>query len=55
MDQLLKRVEVANNNLLNLLFGLELDFGTECARGSEKHGEDPYKLHINPDIYAIFA
>lgn len=34
-----EKLEVVNDNLLNLFFGLELNLGIECACGSEEHGE----------------
>lgn len=39
-----EKLEVAGDNLLDLFFGLELNFGIECASGSEKHEETFYVI-----------
>jgi len=49
-----EKLEVVNDNLLDLFFGLELDLGIECARGSEKHGECPYKEFIAFTLLPFF-
>ena len=33
-----EKLEVVNNNLFDLFFGLELNLGIECAGGSDEHG-----------------
>lgn len=35
-----EKLEVLNDNLLDLFFGLELNLGIECTSGSEEHGGD---------------
>ena len=49
-----KKLEVVNDNLLDLFFGLELDFGIECACGSEEHGKCPYKEFIAFTLLPFF-
>ena len=39
-----EKLEFVNDNLLDLFFRIELDFGIECACGSEEHEETFYVI-----------
>ena len=49
-----EKLEVVGDDLLDLFFGLELDFGIECAGGSEKHGDGSYSESIASALLSFF-
>lgn len=50
-----EKLEVVNDNLLDLFFGLELNLGIECACGSEEHGGNSllfFQIKIHPSPFS---